>query len=250
MRTLSTHLGRKCLAVNPAAHRHPPTSRSNDDDADLSRCRRPTPGLPNTRLGRADRPLQLQRQRIRRSAGFGFCFAKIAQAGSQLFSGRAKIRREISKQRKASLLQSRLAELEMIKMLLAHELEETTPNHRAEPVEIWKARKFIEEHSADELSLSKLAKAVNISANHLSEKFKQVTGVKFVDYVAQIRFEKARHLLLNSNLRISEIAFAVGFQSLSQFNRVFKGRAGKSPTEYRGKVSNALKKQDFFRKNA
>jgi AraC-like DNA-binding protein len=192
----------------------------------------------------------LQRQRIRRSAGFGFCFAKIAQAGSQLFSGHAKIGRDISKQRKASLLQSRLAELEMIKMLLAHELEETTPNHRAEPVEIWKARKFIEEHSADELSLSKLAKAVNISANHLSERFKQVTGVKFVDYVAQIRFEKARHLLLNSNLRISEIAFAVGFQSLSQFNRVFKGRAGKSPTEYRGKVSNALKKQDFFRKNA
>jgi len=106
------------------------------------------------------------------------------------------------------------------------------PN-RAEPVEIWKARKFIEQHSGEELSLSKVAKAVNSSANHLSEKFKQVTGINFVDYVARSRFEKACDLLLNSNLRVSEIAFAVGFQSLSQFNRVFKNLSGKSPTQYR-----------------
>jgi AraC-like DNA-binding protein len=72
-----------------------------------------------------------------------------------------------------------------------------------------------------------------MSANHLSEKFKQVTGVNFVDYIARIRFEKACELLLNSNLRISEIAFTVGFQSLSQFNRVFKRSSGKSPTELR-----------------
>jgi AraC-like DNA-binding protein len=121
----------------------------------------------------------------------------------------------------------------VIEMLLAHEFKETTPNHRAEPVEIWKARRFVEEHSGEELSLSKVAKAVNMSANHLSEKFKQVTGVNFVDYIARIRFEKACELLLNSNLRISEIAFTVGFQSLSQFNRVFKRSSGKSPTELR-----------------
>jgi AraC-like DNA-binding protein len=164
-----------------------------------------------------------------------FCFAKIAQAGSQQFSSRAKIRRRISKQSKASPFQSRLTGLEMIKMLLARELEETTPNHRAEPVAIWKARKFIEQHSGEELSLSKVAKAGSISANHFSEKFKQVTGVNFVDYVARTRFEKASQLLLNSNLRISDIAFAVGFQSLSQFNRVFKKLSGQSPTEFRGK---------------
>jgi AraC-like DNA-binding protein len=104
---------------------------------------------------------------------------------------------------------------------------------RAEPVEIWKARKFIHEHSDEELSLTKVAKFSNISGNHLSEKFKAVTGINFVDYVARIRVGKARDLLGNSNLRISEIAFAVGFQSLSQFNRVFKKISGKSPTEYR-----------------
>jgi len=114
------------------------------------------------------------------------------------------------------------------------EFQKATSRHRAEPMEIWKARNFIEEHSDEELSLTKLAKAVNISANHLSEKFKQVTGVNFVDYVARTRFEKARDLLQNRSLRISEIAFAVGFQSLSQFNRVFKKLSGKSPSGYRG----------------
>jgi AraC-like DNA-binding protein len=78
-----------------------------------------------------------------------------------------------------------------------------------------------------------VAKAVNISANHLSEKFKQVTGVNFVDYVARVRFETARDVLLHSNRRVSEIAFEAGFQSLSQFNRVFKKLSGKSPTEFR-----------------
>jgi AraC-like DNA-binding protein len=104
---------------------------------------------------------------------------------------------------------------------------------RAEPVEIWKARNFIREHSDEELSLTRVAKVVNISANYLSEKFKEVTGVNFVDYVARTRTEKAREMLENSNLRISEIAFAVGFQSLSQFNRVFRRLSGSSPSAYR-----------------
>ena len=112
-------------------------------------------------------------------------------------------------------------------------LHNSRGRERAEPVEIWKARKFIHQHSDDELSLTKVAKFSNISGNHLSEKFKEVTGINFVDYIARIRVGKARDLLENSNLRISEIAFAVGFQSLSQFNRVFKKLTGKSPTQFR-----------------
>ncbi len=98
-----------------------------------------------------------------------------------------------------------------------------------EPADVWKARRFIEQNSTEPISLSKVARAVNISPTHLSEKFKQVTGINFVDYVARKRFENARAQLRSNNLRVSEIAFAVGFQSLSQFNRVFKRFAGKSP---------------------
>ena len=119
-------------------------------------------------------------------------------------------------------------------MLFAHDFKETTPNHRAEPVEIWKARKFIEERSSEELSLRRVAKAVNIHPNYLSERFKHVTGMNFVEYVARTRFEKACRLLHDSDLKISDIAFTSGFQSLSQFNRVFKRLSGKSPTQFRG----------------
>jgi AraC-like DNA-binding protein len=51
--------------------------------------------------------------------------------------------------------------------------------------------------------------------------------------------EKARNLLLNPNLRISEIAYEVGFQSLTHFNRVFKKITGQSPTDYRGQLAPA-----------
>src|SRR5436189_5168788 len=129
----------------------------------------------------------------------------------------------------------------MIKMLSAAEFENASWRNRAEPVAIWKARKFIEEHSHEELSLTTVAKAVNMNPNHFSENFKQVTGINFVEYVARIRFTTACDLLQNPTLRVSEIAFAVGFQSLSQFNRVFKRFSGKSPTEYR--VSKVMRRR-------
>jgi len=118
-------------------------------------------------------------------------------------------------------------------MLLRPGFKQTTLNHRAEPVEIWKTRKFIEEHSGEELSLRRVAKAVNVHPNYLSERFKHVTGMKFVEYIARTRFEAACRLLHDGDLRISDIAFAAGFQSLSQFNRVFKRLSGKSPTQFR-----------------
>jgi two-component system response regulator YesN len=104
---------------------------------------------------------------------------------------------------------------------------------RPEAVEIWKARKLIYEHSEEELPLRRVAKAVHISPNYLSEKFKEVTGVNFVQYVTRTRINKARVLLRDSNQRVSEIAFAVGFQSLSQFNRAFKKITRQTPTEFR-----------------
>ena len=115
--------------------------------------------------------------------------------------------------------------------------ESLTNGERAERVEIWRARAFIHNQNGERLSLRQVARAVHISPNYLSETFKQVTGVNFVEYVARTRFEKARNLLHDADLRVSEIAFAVGFQSLSQFNRVFKKLSGQSPTAYRAAQS-------------
>ena len=114
-----------------------------------------------------------------------------------------------------------------------NEVEFRKHKNGAEPADVWKARRFIEQNSSEAISLAQVAKEVRLSRTHLSEKFRQVTGVKFVDYVAQVRFEKACGLLDDANLGVSEIAFEVGFQSLSQFNRVFKRLAGKSPSAFR-----------------
>jgi AraC-like DNA-binding protein len=99
--------------------------------------------------------------------------------------------------------------------------------------EISKARKFITEHCSDEISLAVVARVVGMSPNYFSGKFTEATGIHFVEYVTRLRIEKARELLQNPNLRVSEIAFDVGFQSISQFNRTFKRVTGHSPRECR-----------------
>ncbi len=96
-----------------------------------------------------------------------------------------------------------------------------------------RARVIIAEQSHDKMSLSAVAKAVNMSASYFSEKFREITGLNFVTYVMRTRIEKARSLLHDPKLRITEIAFEVGFQSLSQFNRAFKVVTGKAPSAYR-----------------
>ncbi|MGZ5566768.1 MAG: helix-turn-helix domain-containing protein [Limisphaerales bacterium] len=74
---------------------------------------------------------------------------------------------------------------------------------------------------------------MNTSTFHFCKMFKKATGLNFTDYVSRVRVEKAKNLLLNPNLRISEIAYEVGFQSLTHFNRVFKKITGQSPSHYR-----------------
>jgi AraC-like DNA-binding protein/ligand-binding sensor protein len=106
----------------------------------------------------------------------------------------------------------------------------------AEPPVITKARAYIQEHQTEEIKLGQVAKAVNMSSFYFCKMFKKVTGINFTDYVARIRIEKSKNLLLNPNLRVSEIAFEVGFQSLTHFNRVFKKILGQSPTEYRAQL--------------
>lgn len=106
----------------------------------------------------------------------------------------------------------------------------------AEPPVITRAKEFIHEHQTEHLRLGHVAKAVNTSTFYFCKMFKKSTGINFTDYLSRVRIEKSKNLLLNPNLRISEIAFEVGFQSLTHFNRVFKKILGQSPTEYRAQL--------------
>jgi len=105
-----------------------------------------------------------------------------------------------------------------------------------EPPMVTRAKEYIEEHQSEDLSLTEVARAVNASTFYFCKVFKKATGINFTDYVSRVRIEKAKNLALNPNLRISEIAFEVGFQSLTHFNRVFKKITGMSPTAYRAQL--------------
>ncbi len=101
---------------------------------------------------------------------------------------------------------------------------------------IAKAKALIAERHADELSLTTVAEAVNMSSFYFCKMFKKTTGMTFTDYLARVRVEQVKKLLLDADTRISEAAYAVGFQSLSQFNRVFRRIAGEAPTAYRERM--------------
>jgi AraC-like DNA-binding protein len=129
-------------------------------------------------------------------------------------------------------------------------------NKENEPLPVSKARQWVVAHFEDSVSLAAAAQAVNLSAKYFSDVFRKATGIPFVEYVARVRVEKAKNLLLNPQLCISEIAFEVGFQSLSQFNRSFRRHAGTSPTDYRMRCpepqipSKKRKNAQYFRHSA
>ena len=112
-----------------------------------------------------------------------------------------------------------------------------TEKNNAEPPLVLKAREYIDKHKTGELSLADAAKASGASVFHFCKVFHKATGLTFTDYVARVRLEDARTRLLNPNLRVSEIAYDVGFQSLTQFNRTFKRVFGQSPSEFRARLS-------------
>jgi AraC-like DNA-binding protein/ligand-binding sensor protein len=103
----------------------------------------------------------------------------------------------------------------------------------AEPLLVRKAREYIGQHKMEPLSLVAVAQASGASVFYFCKVFKKTTGLKFTDYVARVRLEDAKTQLLNPSRRISEVAYEVGFQSLTQFNRMFKRVFGQSPTEFR-----------------
>ena len=106
-------------------------------------------------------------------------------------------------------------------------------NSAAEPTAITRAKKFIAQNQDNALCLATVAKAVNTSTFYFCKLFKRATGLTFTDYLARVRIEKAKALLLSPNPRVSEVAYDVGFQSLTHFNRVFRKIVGQSPTGFR-----------------
>jgi len=82
-------------------------------------------------------------------------------------------------------------------------------------------------------TVRELADRLHISPCHFCKLFKKQTGLTFTGYRTQLRVEAAKKLLLNRHLRISEVAFEAGFDSIPYFNRAFRRLVGCSPSEFR-----------------
>ena len=96
-----------------------------------------------------------------------------------------------------------------------------------------KALDFIEAHYAEPLTLPQVAMEAGLSVSRLAHVFKAQVGMSVTAYLNKVRVNAARDCLTNSSMRVSEIAFKVGFGNLSHFNHVFRQATGLSPTEYR-----------------
>ncbi|MHB9030009.1 MAG: helix-turn-helix domain-containing protein [Candidatus Latescibacterota bacterium] len=99
---------------------------------------------------------------------------------------------------------------------------------------IRKARTYTLEYFSDEqIDREVVAAHVGLNSTYFGKVFKAETGVHFSDYLADLRIEKARSLLLTTSKNIAEIAFEVGFSSQSYLGYIFKKQTGVSPKQYR-----------------
>lgn len=98
---------------------------------------------------------------------------------------------------------------------------------------IGKAVKYLKDNYTARVSLEEVANVAGVSRYHFTRLFKKVMGISFTYYLNYLRVKKAEEALSCQDANISEVAFSVGFNSLRQFERAFKGSIGQTAAEYR-----------------
>jgi transcriptional regulator GlxA family with amidase domain len=91
----------------------------------------------------------------------------------------------------------------------------------------------VESHLAEDLSLNAIARGAGVSNRTLSRLFKRETGMTVLDFAHHRRIARACHYLGTTELTCIEIAFAVGYRSVQNFNRIFRRRRDTTPREWR-----------------
>lgn len=102
---------------------------------------------------------------------------------------------------------------------------------------IHKATNYIKENFRRDITLEDVSKEVNISPHYFCKLFKEEMGENFIDYLTNIRINKAKEIMKDSLLSIKEICYEIGYGDPNYFSRLFKKNAGMTPTEYRDRLS-------------
>lgn len=94
---------------------------------------------------------------------------------------------------------------------------------------------YIREHFCESISITSLSEQFGLSANYISNLLKQELGMRYNDYITQLRITRAKELLLSTSQSVKEITAACGYYSQSHFTRIFTEHENCTPTEYRKK---------------
>jgi AraC-like DNA-binding protein len=110
-----------------------------------------------------------------------------------------------------------------------------------ERLKISQAKRYVQEYlGSPELSVKQLAGLLHCSPDYLSYIFHRETGQRLIAYIHRERVKVAMNMLRNSTLSISEVAYALGFESQAYFSRVFKRLAFKTPMDYRKFIEHSV----------
>ncbi len=101
---------------------------------------------------------------------------------------------------------------------------------------ITRAKAFIAENYSKDISLDDVSRFVDISPYYFSKLFKEETGENFIEYLTNIRIERAKQLLQSKEVSIKNICVETGYSDPNYFSRIFKKQVGITPTEYRDKI--------------
>ena len=102
-----------------------------------------------------------------------------------------------------------------------------------EPAAVANAKRFVQAHVDEPITLAQVVEHVRVSRFYFCKLFKKATGMTLTEYVGRVRVEKAKTLLVDPSLRVSEVVYAAGFGSIPNFNSVFKRHVGMAPSAYR-----------------
>lgn len=108
-------------------------------------------------------------------------------------------------------------------------------NRLGNPNVIEDAKQWIRDHISEDISLNKLANYVHMSPNYLSALFKQATGETFIEFSTRTRFELAKQLLIQPEIKIYQIAEKIGYTDANYFSIAFKKNEGMTPSQYRAR---------------
>lgn len=95
------------------------------------------------------------------------------------------------------------------------------------------AKEYINDDYSKDISLDDISRRINISPYYFSKLFKEETGINFIEYLTNIRMDKAKELLAQPDISIKDICVSVGYQDPNYFSRIFKKSNGVTPSEYR-----------------